>query len=156
MPYRCREKECAKRFSVCTKTLMEPSKLGFQVWAIALYQVMANLKGVSSMTLYRDLGIRQRSARFLAHRLREAWKSWHTVCRPRRSRRDLYRRKEKNKHASKKLRCRSRWRWEVNCRGGQRPRDESGERRSGRGNRHGIAARIRRVPRGRGRENLHR
>ena len=74
MPYRCREKECAKRFSVRTKTPMESSKLGFQVWAIALYQVTTNLKGVSSMKLHRDLGITQRSAWFLAHRLREAWK----------------------------------------------------------------------------------
>ena len=74
MPYRCREKECAKRFSVRTKTPMESSKLGFQVWAIALYQMTTNLKGVSSMKLHRDLGITQRSARFLAHRLRQAWK----------------------------------------------------------------------------------
>ena len=74
MPYRCREKECAKRFSVRTKTPMESSKLGFQVWAVALYQVTTNLKGVSSMKLHRDLGITQRSAWFLAHRLREAWK----------------------------------------------------------------------------------
>ena len=74
MPYRCREKECAKRFSGRTKTPMESSKLGFQVWAIALYQVTTNLKGVSSMKLHRDLGITQRSAWFLAHRLREAWK----------------------------------------------------------------------------------
>jgi len=74
MPYRCREKSCAKRFSVRTKTPMESSKLGFQTWAIALYQVTTNLKGVSSMKLHRDLGIRQRSAWFLAHRLREAWK----------------------------------------------------------------------------------
>lgn len=74
MPYRCREKACAKRFSVRTKTPMESSKLGFQTWAIALYQVTTNLKGVSSMKLHRDLGITQRSAWFLAHRLREAWK----------------------------------------------------------------------------------
>lgn len=73
MPYRCREKECAKRFSVRTKTPMESSKLGFQVWAIALYLVTTNLKGVSSMKLHRDLGITQRSAWFLAHRLRESW-----------------------------------------------------------------------------------
>ena len=53
---------------------MEASNLGFQVWAIALYQVTTNLKGVSSMKLHRDLGITQRSAWFLAHRLREAWK----------------------------------------------------------------------------------
>lgn len=31
MPYRCREKECAKRFSAKTGTVMEGSKLGFQV-----------------------------------------------------------------------------------------------------------------------------
>ena len=74
MPYRCREKECAKRFSVRTKTPMESSKLGFQVWAVALYQVTTNLKGVSSMKLHRDLGITQRSAWFLAHRLQESWK----------------------------------------------------------------------------------
>ena len=73
MPYRCREKECAKRFSVRTKTPMEASNLGFQVWAIALYQVTTNLKGVSSMKLHRDLGITQRSAWFLSHRLRESW-----------------------------------------------------------------------------------
>ena len=73
MPYRCREKECAKRFSLRTKTPMESSKLGFQVWAIALYQVTTNLKGVSSMKLHRDLGITQRSAWFLSHRLRESW-----------------------------------------------------------------------------------
>ena len=74
MPYRCREKECAKRFSIRTKTPMESSKLGFQVWAIALYQLTTNLKSVSSMKLHRDLGITQKSAWFLAHRLREAWK----------------------------------------------------------------------------------
>ena len=74
MPYRCREKACAKRFSVRTKTPMEASNLGHQTWAVALYQVTTNLKGVSSMKLHRDLGITQRSAWFLAHRLREAWK----------------------------------------------------------------------------------
>ena len=74
MPYRCRERECAKRFSVRTKTPMESSKLSFQVWAIALYQLTTNFKSVSSMKLHRDLGITQKSAWFLAHRLREAWK----------------------------------------------------------------------------------
>ena len=59
---------------VHTRTPMESSKLGFQTWAIALYQVTTNLKGVSSMKLHRDLGITQRSAWFPAHRLREAWK----------------------------------------------------------------------------------
>lgn len=72
MPYRCREKECAKRFSAKTGTVMEGSKLGFQAWMIATYQLTTSLKSVSSMKLHRELNINQRSAWFLAHRLRVA------------------------------------------------------------------------------------
>ena len=72
MPYRCREKECAKRFSAKTGTVMEGSKLGFQTWILATWILSTNLKSVSSMKLHRDLDINQRSAWFLAHRLRTA------------------------------------------------------------------------------------
>ena len=72
MPYRCREKECAKRFSAKTGTVMEGSKLGFQDWMIATYELSTNLKSVSSMKLSRDLEVNQRSAWFMAHRLRAA------------------------------------------------------------------------------------
>ncbi len=72
MPFRCREKECAKRFSAKTGTVMEGSKLGFQTWMIATYLLSTSLKSVSSMKLHRDLDINQRSAWFLAHRLRVA------------------------------------------------------------------------------------
>ncbi len=71
MPYRCREKECAKMFSVKTGTVMQSSKLGYQTWAIAIYLLTTSLKGVSSMKLHRDLGVTQKSAWHLAHRLRE-------------------------------------------------------------------------------------
>ena len=72
MPYRCREKECAKRFSTKSRSVMESSKLGFQTWALALFLMTTNLKSVSSIKLQRDLSINQRSAWFLAHRLRIA------------------------------------------------------------------------------------
>ncbi len=72
MPFRCREKECAKRFSAKTGTVMKGSKLGFQVWMVATFLLSTNLKSVSSMKLHRDLSINQRSAWFLAHRLRIA------------------------------------------------------------------------------------
>ena len=73
MPYRSREKECRKRSSVRTKTVMEESKLGYRIWAIALYQFATNLEGVSSSKLHQDLGITQKSAWFLAHRIRDVW-----------------------------------------------------------------------------------
>ena len=72
MPFRCREKECAKRFSTKTGTIMEGSKLGYQTWLVAAYILSTSLKSVSSTKLARDLGITQRSAWFLAHRLRAA------------------------------------------------------------------------------------
>lgn len=71
MPYRCREKECAKRFSVKTGTVMQSSNLDYQVWAIAMYLMSTNIKGVSSMKLHRDLNVTQKTAWHLAHRLRE-------------------------------------------------------------------------------------
>ena len=74
-PYRCRERECRRRFSTKTGTVMQSSNLGYQIWAIACYLCLTDLKGVSSMKLHRDLGITQKSAWHLAHRLREAFAS---------------------------------------------------------------------------------
>ena len=71
MPFRCRD--CNKKFSVKTGSVMQSSKLGCRVWAIAIYLFNTNIKGTSSMKLHRDLGITQKSAWHLAHRIREAW-----------------------------------------------------------------------------------
>ena len=68
-PYRCRD--CRRDFSVKTDSLMHSSPLGCQTWVIAIYLVTTSLKGVSSMKLHRDLGITQKSAWHLLHRIRE-------------------------------------------------------------------------------------
>ena len=52
---------------------MQSSKLGLQVWAVATYLLTTGLKGQASMKLHRDLGITQKSAWNLAHRIRETW-----------------------------------------------------------------------------------
>ena len=54
---------------------MERSHISYQHWAIGTYLFATNLKGVSSMKIHRDLGITQKSAWFMVHRLRESWKT---------------------------------------------------------------------------------
>ena len=68
MPFRCRE--CVKYFSAKTGTIMARSKLGYQIWIIAIYLYATSLKGVSSMKLHRDLNVTQRTAWYLLHRIR--------------------------------------------------------------------------------------
>ena len=75
LPYWCGE--CRRHFSVRTGTVMHRSKIGLQKWAIAVYLWTTSLKGVSSMKLHRDLKITQKSAYFMAQRLREAWTEGH-------------------------------------------------------------------------------
>ena len=70
-PYRCND--CRKDFSVKTATLMHSSKLPLKTWGLALYILTTGLKGTSSMKLHRDLGVTQKTAWHLAHRIRKAW-----------------------------------------------------------------------------------
>ena len=68
--FRCRG--CRSRFSTRTGTILADSNIGFRDWALAIYLVLTNLKGVSSMKLHRDLGVTQKTAWFMLHRIREA------------------------------------------------------------------------------------
>ena len=70
MPYRCRE--CRKHFSVMSQTVMHGTKLGAQTWLLGLFLILANPKGRSSVQLAQDLGVTQKSAWHLAHRIRAA------------------------------------------------------------------------------------
>jgi len=72
MPYRCRQKNCRKRFSVRTGTVMQASNLDYQTWAIAIYLMSTNIKGISSMRLHRELEVTQKTAWHLAMRLRKS------------------------------------------------------------------------------------
>ena len=71
MPYRCRD--CRKYFSVKTGTVMANSPIPLLKWVYAIYLDTTSLKGVASMKLHRDLGITQKAAWFMLHRIREAF-----------------------------------------------------------------------------------
>ena len=71
MPHRCNS--CRKFLSVKHGTAMQSSKIGYQDWAVAIHIVATGLKGTSSMKVHRDLGITQKSAWHLAHRIRQCF-----------------------------------------------------------------------------------
>ncbi len=68
--YRCREKTCRKDFTVTVGTVFENSKVPLSTWLAALFVLSAHKKGISSLQLSRDLGITQKTAWFVLHRLR--------------------------------------------------------------------------------------
>jgi transposase-like protein len=69
--YKCKAKECAKKFTVTTGTIFENTKISLRTWFAAMYLCTAHKKGISSLQLSRDLAITQKTAWFLLHRIRE-------------------------------------------------------------------------------------
>lgn len=70
-PYHCTE--CYKYFSVRTGTVMVNSRLSLHNWLLAIYLMTVSRKGISSLKLAQELGITQKSARHLVHRIRTAF-----------------------------------------------------------------------------------
>lgn len=70
-PYRC--SDCHEHFSCKVGTVMHGSNHKARKWVIAMYLMTTSLKGVSSMKLYRDLGITQKSAWMMAQKIRQGW-----------------------------------------------------------------------------------
>ena len=102
--FRCNA--CKEDFTVRTNTIFERSHVPLHKWIYAMYLLVTARKGISSMQLAKEIGITQKSAWFVLHRLREA-------CGPNMSKlrgiieidETYIGGKETNKHESKKLKA---------------------------------------------------
>lgn len=68
--YRCNA--CKLDFTVRTGTIFERSHVPLHKWLYAMYLLVTARKGISSLQLGKEIGITQKSAWFVLHRLREA------------------------------------------------------------------------------------
>jgi transposase-like protein len=68
--WECREKHESRQFTLKTGTVMEDSPIGLDKWLTALWMVVNCKNGVSSYEIHRALGVTQKTAWFLDHRIR--------------------------------------------------------------------------------------
>jgi transposase-like protein len=70
--WKCYEKHPKAKFSLKVGTIMEDSALGIDKWLTAMWLIVNCRNGISSCEIARDLGITQKSAWHMAHRIRFA------------------------------------------------------------------------------------
>jgi transposase-like protein len=68
--WKCYGKHDHAKFSMKTGTIMEDSPISIDKWLTALWLIVNCKNGISSCEVARDLGITQKSAWFLDHRIR--------------------------------------------------------------------------------------
>jgi transposase-like protein len=70
--FQCKTKGCRKQFSAKVGTIFEDSPLGLDKWFVAVWSIAAAKNGISSHELGRALGVTQKTAWHMLHRIRLA------------------------------------------------------------------------------------
>src|SRR5579871_2609245 len=70
--YQCKTRHPKAQFSIKLGTIFEDSPLGLDKWLPAMWMVASNRNGISSWELHRAIGVTQKTAWFMLHRIRLA------------------------------------------------------------------------------------
>src|SRR5438552_16421781 len=70
--WHCRQKHDAPQFTLKTGTIFEDSPIGLDKWLAAMWLIVNCKNGVSSYEISRSLGVTQKTAWFMDHRIRLA------------------------------------------------------------------------------------
>lgn len=71
----CKSKDCRKQFSTKVGTIFEDSAIGIDKWLVAVWCIANAKNGISSHELGRAIGVSQKSAWHMLHRVRAAMKA---------------------------------------------------------------------------------
>src|ERR1051326_1295634 len=70
--YQCGKKHPLRQFTLKTGTIFEDSPIGLDKWLMAMWMVVNCKNGVSSYEIHRAIGVTQKTAWFMDHRIRFA------------------------------------------------------------------------------------
>jgi len=70
--YKC--KDCKKKFNAKVGTIFENTTIPLSKWFVSIYIATSHKKGISSCQLAKDIGVTQKTAWFILHRIREMLK----------------------------------------------------------------------------------
>ncbi len=70
--WQCKNKACKKQFSVKVGTIFEDSPIGLDKWLTAVWLITNAKNGISSYEIHRAIGVTQKTAWFMLHRIRLA------------------------------------------------------------------------------------
>ena len=68
--WQCKTRHPKAQFSIKTGTILEESPLGLDKWLPVMWMIANSKNGVSSWEIHRSLGVTQKTAWFMLHRVR--------------------------------------------------------------------------------------
>jgi transposase-like protein len=75
--WQCKSKHTKRQFSAKVGTIFEDSPLGLDKWILATWMITNCKNGISSYEIARNIGVTQKSAWFMLHRIRLAMRQEH-------------------------------------------------------------------------------